>query len=99
VDSLGVDWKGQAAKKAVEYLENSSFSKSGLIEQLKYEGFLHADAVEAVNILGVDWRMQAAKKAAEYLKNSSLSESGLIEQLVYEGFTQEQAQFGAAQAY
>ena len=34
VDSLGVDWNGQAAKAAADYLDFTSFSCSGLIAQL-----------------------------------------------------------------
>jgi hypothetical protein len=40
VDAISVDWNQQAAKSPKDYLEFSSFSRSGLIEQLKYEGFL-----------------------------------------------------------
>jgi hypothetical protein len=39
VDSLSVDWNEQAAKKAEEYLAYTSFSRSGLVQQLQYEGF------------------------------------------------------------
>lgn len=35
----GVDWHAQAAKKAESYLEYSSFSLSGLVDQLQYDGF------------------------------------------------------------
>ena len=35
----------QADKKAASYLSFTSFSRSGLIEQLEYEGFTHEQAV------------------------------------------------------
>ena len=35
----------QADKKAASYLSFTSFSQSGLIEQLEYEGFTHEQAV------------------------------------------------------
>lgn len=41
----GADWKEQAVRKAEEYLKSSVLSKSGLIEQLEYEGFTHEQAV------------------------------------------------------
>jgi hypothetical protein len=88
-----------ALEKAQEYLEMTSFSKSGLIEQLEYEGFSAADATAAVNSLTVDWNRQAALKAKEYLEMTSFSASGLAEQLEYEGFTASQAAYGVAVAY
>jgi len=84
-----------ARRKSQEYLDFASFSRSGLIEQLEYEGFSKADATGAVDSLGVDWNEQAAEKADEYMGFSSFSRSGLIEQLEYEGFTPEQAAYGA----
>lgn len=38
-----------AASMAESYLDYSSFSKSGLIDQLKYEDFGNEDAAYAVN--------------------------------------------------
>lgn len=40
-----VNWKKQAYKTAEEYLDSQSFSESGLVEQLEYEGFTHGQAV------------------------------------------------------
>lgn len=48
-DHCGADWKDQALMKAKSYLDFSSFSREGLIEQLEYEGFSHDDAVTAVD--------------------------------------------------
>jgi hypothetical protein len=39
VDNLSVDWNQQAALKAEDYLDYTSFSRQGLVEQLMYEGF------------------------------------------------------------
>lgn len=50
VDSLNVDWQKQAIKK-VEYLDLTSFSKSGLIDQLIFEGFSEEHATNAVDTL------------------------------------------------
>jgi len=41
----GVDWNEQAAASAANYLEFTSFSHSGLVDQLLYEGFT-ADLAE-----------------------------------------------------
>lgn len=88
-----------AIAKAESYLEFTSFSRKGLIEQLEFEGFSTADAKFAVDYLKIDWNEQAAKKAQSYLEFSSFSKQGLIEQLVFEGFTQAQAKYGADKAY
>jgi len=37
VDAISPDWNEQAVKSAESYLETSSFSRSSLIEQLKFE--------------------------------------------------------------
>ena len=87
----------QAVAKAQDYLDYSSFSRSGLIDQLEFEGFSTQDSTAAVDSLTVNWNEQAAMKALEYLDFSSFSRSGLIDQLVFEGFTQSQAQYGVSQ--
>lgn len=88
-----------AREQAERYLNNQSFSRKGLIEQLEYEGYTTADATYAVDNVEVDWNVQAALKAKSYLRNQSFSRSGLLEQLVYEGFTLPQATYGVSVAY
>ncbi|MCY1137050.1 Ltp family lipoprotein [Actinoplanes sp. Pm04-4] len=83
-----------AVDTAADYLSSSSFSRSGLIKQLKYEGFSTKDATFGVNAQKADWNEQAAGKAADYLESSSFSRSGLIKQLKFEGFSTKQATFG-----
>ena len=85
-----------AVKKAESYVAFSGFSRSGLIEQLEYEGFSTDAATFAADYINVDWNEEAAQKAKSYMEFSSFSRSGLIEQLEYEGFTCEQAEYGAA---
>lgn len=87
--------QANAREKAEQYLKFSAFSKSGLANQLAYEGFSEADSEYAVENLVVDWNEQAALKGEQYLKFSAFSANGLIEQLIYEGFTKEQAAYGA----
>ena len=84
----------QAVRSADSYLSYSSFSRSGLIDQLEYEGFSTADATFGVDAQNADWNAQAAGSAQDYLDYSSFSRSGLIDQLIYEGFTLEQATYG-----
>ncbi len=83
-----------AIDKANDYLGYEAFSRKGLIEQLKYEGFKEKLATFAVDYIHPNWNQQAAKKAKDYLGYDSFSRSGLIEQLEYEGFTHAQAVFG-----
>lgn len=89
--------ESNAAKKAQQYLSISAFSYTGLIDQLKYEGFTDEEAAFGANVCGADWYEQATIKAAAYLDLAAFSKSGLIEQLEYEGFTHEQAVYGAEQ--
>lgn len=86
----------QAISKAKDYLSYTSFSRTGLVGQLEFEGFSTEDATFAVDYIAPDWNAQAAAKAADYLAYTSFSREGLIEQLVFEGFTAEQAAFGAS---
>lgn len=83
-----------ARSKALDYLDYTAFSYTGLIEQLEYEGFSTEDATYGADNCGADWNKQAAKKAQDYLDYTSFSRDGLIDQLVYEGFTYDQAVYG-----
>lgn len=84
----------QAVGKAEDYLAFTAFSKNGLIEQLKFDGFSKADATAAVETLTVDWTEQAALKGQEYLDFAAFSQKGLIDQLKYDKFTTKQAEAG-----
>lgn len=86
-----------AIRMAESYLDFTSFSRNGLIEQLEYEGFSNEDAVFAVDSMDIDWNEQAVLEAASYLDFMAFSFDGLVEQLEYEGFTHEQAVYGAQQ--
>lgn len=96
-DSSGISLEYQnALSKAHDYLSFTSFSYSGLIDQLEYEEFSTEAATYAADNCGADWNEQAVKKAQSYLDFTSFSRQGLIDQLLYEGFTQEQAEYGAS---
>jgi hypothetical protein len=87
-----------ARLKAAQYLEFSAFSRSGLIDQLEFEGFSTADATYGTDAVKANWAVQAAKKAKQYLEISPFSREGLIDQLEFEGFTTAEATYGVTQA-
>jgi hypothetical protein len=83
-----------AVGSAEDYLEFSSFSRKGLIEQLRFEGYSNKDAAFAVDAISPNWNEQAAGSAEDYIDTSGFSREGLIEQLKFEGYTQQQAEHG-----
>jgi hypothetical protein len=95
-DSSGGETVSQtnAVESAESYLRSLAFSKTGLIDQLEFEGYSNADAVYAVEKVNPDWFEQAAKSAESYLNSGSFSRQGLIDQLEFEGFTSEEAVYG-----
>lgn len=90
--------QANAVRAAKQYLSFSAFSRSGLIEQLRFEGYSKKNATFAVDYITVSWKNQAYKSARAYLRLSPFSLSGLIEQLEFEGFTYKQAAYGANRA-
>jgi hypothetical protein len=89
--------QSNARGSAQSYLGVLSFSRSGLITQLEFEGYSTADAEYGVDANSVDWLEQAAKSAQSYLDSSSFSRSGLIDQLIFEGFSPAEAEHGVNQ--
>lgn len=83
-----------AIDRAEDYLAFTSFSRTGLIDQLEFEKYTTADATYAVDSLNVDYNAQAVVKAASYLEFSAFSRLGLIGQMEFSGFTTEQAIHG-----
>ena len=77
----------QAVRQAQSYLSFTAFSRSGLIDQLEFEGFSNADATAAVDSLDVDYAAQAVKQAQSYLTHTAFSRTGLIDQLEFEGYS------------
>ena len=88
----------QAIGTAQDYLDYQSFSRKGLIGQLKFEGFSTKDATFGVDYLKVNWSLQAVGVAKNYLEDQHFSRAGLIDQLEYEGFTHAQAVYGVTKA-
>lgn len=94
-DTSGLTLEEQNALRAAKrYLDVTAFSRSGLIDQLEFEGYSTEASTKAVDSLNVDWNEQAALKAKQYLKSMPFSRSELIDQLEYEGFTTEEAEYG-----
>lgn len=91
--------KENALRAAERYIDYTSFSRTGLIQQLNFESYSTEDATWAVDQLSVDWNQQAVLKAAQYLDYTAFSRQGLVDQLVFEGFTPAEAEYGASQAY
>jgi TM2 domain-containing membrane protein YozV len=83
-----------AVGQAESYVEYQAFSRSGLIQQLEYEGYSTEDATFAVDYIAADWSAQAAAKAKSYLEYQSFSRDGLYDQLIYEGFSDAEANAG-----
>ena len=102
-----VDWNSEAIRSAQSYLNYSSFSRQGLIDQLSSqygEGFTVEQATYGVNFLEengfVDWNEQAVLCAQSYLSLFNYSRQELINQLSSsygEQFTVSQATYAADQ--
>lgn len=86
-----------AIRQADSYLSMMAFSRSGLIEQLEFEGYSKEDATFAVDNVEVDWREQAVKSAENYNELMPMSRQGLIDQLVFEGHSREDADYAVGQ--
>ena len=97
IPSVSVEMRN-ALRSANNYLNVSAFSRSGLIDQLTYEGFTSSQADYGVSKCGADWNEQAAKSAQNYLDIMSFSRQELIDQLIFEGFSQSQAEYGVSAA-
>ena len=84
-----------ALRSAKSYLSIMGFSRSGLMDQLEYEGYSAAEAAYAVDNCGADWYQNALKSAKSYLSITGFSHSGLVDQLEYDGYTPAEAAYGA----
>lgn len=49
----GVDWNAEAAESAASYLDLTSFSRAGLVDQLLFEGFTQEQAEYGVSTTGL----------------------------------------------
>lgn len=94
----GTDTQQDAMAAAVDYINQTAFSRDWLIAQLKSDGFDENDAAWAVDHCNVDWNEQAYKKAQEYLTLTTFNHKDMVDQLIFEGFTADQAEYGATKA-
>ncbi|WP_205710837.1 Ltp family lipoprotein [Isoptericola sp. BMS4] len=85
----------RARARAQEHLDYAAFSRSGLVDQLEFEGFTREVARHAVDSLDVEWTTQAVRAAMNYREFESYSRRGVVTQLVFEGYTRTQAEHGA----
>ena len=86
----------KALDRAKDYLEYDSFSYSGLIEQLEFDGYTNDDAKVAVDNCKVNWKSEALQSAKDYFRSDLFfSRKGLINQLEYDGYTNDQATYAA----
>jgi len=88
-----------AKRKAKSYLSIMAFSRTELIDQLKFDGFSAKDAKYGVDALKVNWNKEAVKKAESYLSIMAFSKTELKEQLIFDGFTTSQANYGVKKGY
>lgn len=101
VNTCGVDWDAQAARAAAYYLEHAPHSYRSLTTMLKYDGFTSEQITRAVDNCGADWNAQATKfiKAQLAKENDSVpTREELYRSASYNGFTDEQINYGLAQA-
>lgn len=85
-----------AIRKAQSYLGLMGFSRTGLIEQLQFEGFSPEEATFGADSAGADWNAECAEKAQSYIDMMSFSRQGLYDQLAFEGFQASEIEFGLA---
>lgn len=84
-----------AKRSAQNYIRIMGFSRSGLINQLVFEGYSKSISTRAVDSLKVNWNKQAVRVAKNYLNLMPFSRQGLIDQLKFDGFSSSQAAAGA----
>lgn len=83
----------QAVKAAQNYIDLMGFSYSGLVDQLKFEGYTDSEAAYGASNCGADWNAAAVKSAQSYLSLMSMSRDELYSQLEFDGYTPEQINY------
>lgn len=87
----------EATQDAQQYLQYiGGFSLTGLVSQLRSDGFSTSDARYGATHAGANWNKEVVQDARQYLQYvGGFSASGLIGQLESDGFTAAQAKYGA----
>ena len=88
-----------AIESAEAYNKIFAYSKKGLIENLKYEGFSEEIAECAVKSINANWKENCVRSAHSYLEIISYSKEELIHQLDYVGFTAEEIDYAMDKIY
>ena len=88
-----------AIESAEEYNKVLAYSKKGIIEKLKYEGFSEDIAECAVKSINANWKENCVRSAYSYLDLSPFSKEELIHQLDYDGFTAEEIDYAMDKIY
>lgn len=87
IDSMDIDWKEQAIKKAKSYLQsrpedNENWSRNELIQQLKFEEFTNDQAISAVNsITDYDWEEDSEVGEPEQSEGGANTPQGSLDDL------------------
>ena len=88
-----------AIESAEAYNKVFAYSKKGLIENLKYDGFSEDIAECAVKSINANWKENCVRSAYSYLDLFSSSKKELIHQLDYDGFTPEEIDYAMNEIY
>ena len=88
-----------AIESAEAYSNIFAYSKKGLIENLKYDGFSEDIAECAAKSINANWKENCVRSAHSYLEIISYSKEELIHQLDYVGFTAEEIDYAMNQIY
>lgn len=82
-------------KRARALIAEKPYSYSGLVRQLRYEGFSLSDLLYGLSPDDFDWNEQAARKAQELVASGSYTRDALIEKLKSLSFSGKEAEYGA----
>ena len=83
-----------ATKRAKALLTIRAYSFSGLMRQLRNEGYGVSEAMYGLVYCGADWSEQAERKAREVLSAEEITREALYDRLIAVGFSEEDAQYG-----
>lgn len=93
-ENCGADWNAQAVGAAKLY-KTYGLSYSGMIGQLKLDGFTDEESVYGADNCKLDWYSQARIAAKIlYQSESGLSKDEVVRYLMDQGFTSDQADHG-----
>lgn len=83
----------ESLKRAEDYIESMSFSKKGLAQRLKFEGYPEDAISFAVGSVSVDYNEEALGRAKMLKIEQKFTENGIREQLYFDGFEEEEINY------